>query len=539
MAYPLTNPFYSQMYRDYSEAGQDGPVVALPPCKGAYAIGPAADQNTIAVRWISYGFNYSTSQNLSKSTMIKDENDIFYVVSAYCPSSTLSVRANVYDAENDISEVYSITPPAELVALKNDGGGGSAVRSWTWMLRKRSSTALDFVVRAVNGATGFLTYQQYTWTIGADTMTFVGSYAYDATTYGESQAYVLVGSRIIDVSYHQPTQLTYHTIFDLASGTGSTTTLWDPFTMVENRTSSCSGFYYAGDTAYHVAFYGKIEGWGECPQVPGAAGPRTVSEMAQVYVRVHYFSESGDGVFTKSLGQAEGHDCTYGGFGISAGDWSCMEPDSSTVYFIVHYTKGYSNRFCPIDPYVFPIGGTPEFTERIGGSFRIGPSALLCGFAGGTDPLVDFGGPTYPVGPGQFSFPHRTNPVSLVPDPSVADTWSIVSWPNLAFSAQGVFTASGADPGIVTAGSGQRNDNAPTILTSYQLVGSYCHNRCYDPGGNLWVDQASTLGSSSSYFFPVTGYMGKWPVRHRSGRWAIFGPNTIVETARPPRWQVV
>jgi hypothetical protein len=524
MTTPYTNPYTAQLYPDYLNAA-DGPI-PLPPDPNAYSVGPGNDGTAIAVAWSSYQFSASTTTNLSKSTMIKDDADVFYVASAYCPSSTLTVRVNVYDAENDTATTYDITPPTELANLKTTYGATS-VRSWTWMLRKSSSTTLDLIVRYYDGGVaGDYIYQHYTWTIGDATMTYAGGMTWNNATYGDSQMLILHGPLVIDFS-NNGWVCTVHT-YNLDTATaGSPYTAFDPAAEEGTLIAYNVGFWHAGALVHFVKFVSKETATGGgCSQVP--AGTRDPRQEAKLYFGGDYWDLDGvrHGHGSSQVDQVSMHDCSIDSIGIESRVCGVI-PSAGAVYFRMYYVRAWSDTTCPTDPYLLGVAGTPDHTETIWQVCRVSGGGYSAATMGALDyeflPVTEI-----PRGPDWWNYPSHTDPMSRIYE--APSTYYLYRWKTQTKTFQD-------DSLLPTVGSsGQLNDNSPAVFNVATKPGTYYHNLCYTSAGSLYLDQESTW-SINALMFPVTGYMGKWPVRHYRGRWAVFGPNTPPPAL--PRWQVV
>lgn len=519
MSLPITNPYYSQMYPHYLNAISNGPIT-LPPCEGACSIGPSAAETDLTVRWTSQNF-FITAYDNSKCTLIKDENDIFYYIVAYYTSSEYRVRVNVYDAEADINDVYTITPPAGMTTA-NLG----TIPGWLWTIRKQDGVAaLDFVVRGLT-ATDYV-YQHYTWTIGDAAFVAVGGYSYDTATYGDSEGFILHGNTIIDVS-RGAANIYYHT-YGLDDQAGAATEFLDLTGLADYR----CGLYHAGKYVHLVALTGKVTETFLCP-----SGITYSVEAELEYSSISFDAQGGASQHGEVLDTVNGHHAAISVVEMSSYSHCGANPDTGVMNFFFRYHRHWSTDNCPVGP--FPSADFEEWHRYI--------VTLSGGGLGLSEYEYDgiYTDVAFCLGPSDYSFSSRIDPMSLIGesgDPNwVPDnppvTPYLFHWNTLGSSAVGTFYQ-GTDPGTYpTEGAGQRNDNQPLLISSARTVGLYWHNFWYTTGGDLYLDQTTTFTGASTKLLPVHGFIGKWPVHHEEGRWVIFGPNTYVETLGP-NWQVV
>lgn len=531
---PYTNPYSGAWYFGYQDTIDNGPI-PLQPCAGAYSIGPALTDTSLTLAWVSYGFGGGGNCNL-----IKDEDDVFYYASYLAPN----VYIQVYDAPTDTETVYSITPPAGLSAFITANAG------LHWMIRKASETVLDVVACGFTDVGATRNFEHYTWSIGGTSLTYVDGFSHTINS-GDVEGNLcaaLHGPLVIDGYYDflgdGGNPCYYVKTYNLDTQGKTDTLLFNR----AGKLASMAGFYHGGANVYAVVISSEVTAvGGDCPQVPGVE-TRDVNQSCILGLDGIYFDFAGSAhTISDTLDEVAGHDCFITQIDLSGGDYLGIKPNNGWVYIQFSYKRAYSDSICPDDPYVVGFPGVPEFADDISGVYKI------CDSPDWEDQNISSSDPnsgsagthTHTVGPSRWNLSSHSSPSSLS-DPDANNLPSIYFWPSLSAGAgEDVFTPAyyGGAIGKQVGDGGQRNDNTPISLsTHYQeqvTIFRWWHNVVRDLGGGIYLDQTSDLsGGATTGYLPVTGYMGKWPVRFNRGGWAIFGPNTPVETVGP-NWQVV
>lgn len=532
MAIPYTNPYHGAWYFGYQDVLDNGPV-PLQPCAGAYSIGPALTDTSLTLAWVSYGFGGGNSCNL-----IKDENDVFFHASYLAPS----VYIQVYDAPDDSETVYDITPPAELSTFITANSG------LHWMIRKASETMLDLVVSGFTDAGSTRNFEHYTWSIGGTSLTYVDGFSHTINSgdYEGNLCAALHGPLVIDGYYDflgdGGNPCYYVKTYNLDTQEKTTTLLFDR----TGKLASYVGFYHGGANVYAVAISSEVtETGGNCPEIPGG-GTRNPNQRCTLTLDGIYFDPAGGAhTVVNTIDDVSGHDCFITQLNLSGGAFVGVSPGNGWVYIQFSYKRAFSGGQCPDDPYVVGFPGVPEAAEDISGVYKICASPMWEDRdATPSDPGSGMtGAHTHTVGPGRWNLPSRTDPTCLYDTEGGTDP-EIIHWPSLAEESEGTFKPAyyGGAIGVQVGDGGQRNDNTPISLsTHYQeqiTLFRWWHNVVRTLDGSIYLDQTSDLsGGATTNYLPVTGYMGKWPVRFHLGGWAIFGANTYVDASRP-RWQV-
>lgn len=506
-------PRYSQMYLGTT-------LIPIPADANAYSIGPAPEDTSLNIGWISYGYNFGGSVGMSQSTLIKDENDYFYYIASDDAGGVNHINVNVYDAPNSSGTVYAINFPAELEIIGTIG---------RWFIRKKSSTELDFVAQGTSvGGKGEV--RHFLWTIGDASMTYVGGGEYDNPDL--DFASILQGPLLIHAVYLDGATTARLITYNLDSSAWSDAELFDLTDISPTRLR----VFHGGKYVYLIWSYGEVTATKDCDY--GIGGIQTFNLTSRVMMAGRYYDLNGSSnSFSNQIAQQ------YGLFseGITYIDYFYgVKPDIGKVFFRFHYNFSWSDDTdCP----PVPIIAGPDLRKDV-----IGYYSLLEDGGAFSSQWTDEGAfgttPTWPkndlIDPGYWGdgwqtvyggqgdlhcYPSRIDPTSWVGYSDEGDEGTyILHWSSLEATGQDAFTSIG--------NQGQEIDNDGPIYSTKEFNAVW-KNHWWDSNGGSYLIQ-SKAGGTGDAGLPITGYFGRWPVHEENGRWCIFGPVTPI----PPlaRW---
>ena len=508
----------SQMFGGYDGVGSY--AAPLPPCKNAYSIGPSASDDTVlTVVWLSSGYNFGGSVPMSECGLIKDSNDVFYYVAWYS-SGGIHLVVNEYDAENDIRTDYEITVPAGL--------GDILLDSSQIFIRKKSSTQLDIVFfGSPDGDFDEFILQHYLWTIGAATMTLVVENQYSdvgGNLVGNTIARVLQGPLVVNIHYidqsvppftNMISMATYH----LDTQVFSTQSLFEPDDITRLISWDFS-FYHCGYASYIVWVYGyhPSEFW-NC----GGIVPVTFSRDAEgKYGGVAFLLDGSYSSFDGTFDNRSGRHASVRLIKLSD-DYSA-NPDTGEAYARLQWNARESDDLNCAEAF-----SPPDTQVDLFHYIKISTAGSMTLLGPGSCPECESGwaGSRGIYESHKYSYSSRNDPISLL---ASGEHDYLLHWITQSLTAEDVFTTISSTP---PCGSGQRNDNQPELFA----LRDGSNNVWYTDSGAVYLTQTTTFGGDAANVLPVTGMYGKYPVRHKSGRWAIFGPFTPITAGAA--WYVV